>query len=53
MCMYSSKFKLIRLPLKFIEPFFGLAFNNLGISVSLGPPVGAMICAQPLVRTML
>jgi len=44
----------MRLPLKFVVPFGGLAFKSFGGMESLGPPVGAPICAQllPMIETV-
>src|SRR5947209_12965575 len=44
----SSKVKTIRLLLKFKEESAGLADISLGGKVSLGPPPGGTITAQPL-----
>lgn len=38
--MYSEKSRVIDCSWKFIEPFVGLEFINVGGIVSLGPPVG-------------
>ena len=44
---YSLNVRVILFPLKFLVFGAGLAFNKWGGMVSLGPPVGAPIWAQP------
>src|SRR6185312_7893469 len=44
---YSSKSRRISLALKFRVSFSGVAFNNLGGVLSLGPPCGFCMAAQP------
>ena len=46
--MYSSKIRVILLPVKFVANNLGDAVTRTGASESLGPPVGAPICAQPV-----
>jgi hypothetical protein len=41
------------LPVKLVAGCVGLALTSLGGKVSLAPPVGATIWAQPEVRTMI
>src|SRR5215213_5732796 len=43
---YSSKVRLILLPLKFRVESLGSAFNNCGGRLSLGPPPGGITLAQ-------
>ncbi len=46
--MYSSKEKMILLPVKFLDESGGDAFINCGAIESLGPPDGGMILAHPV-----
>ena len=43
----SLKVRSIRLPLKFVAESFGLAATKTGGMLSLGPPPGGIILAQP------
>src|SRR5258706_15798408 len=50
MSMYSSKFRMILLPFTCSDFIFGLAFTKTGGKLSLGPPVGGTMLAQPVIK---
>jgi hypothetical protein len=52
-CTYSSNKKLILLPSKFFEESGGFALTNSGGRLSLNPPAGGTILAQPEPLMML
>src|SRR5450631_1177794 len=50
MSRYSSKFKMIFFDVKCSEFNGGLAVKSTGGTESLGPPVGGIILAQPVIK---